>query len=170
LPGEAIPEEPAMSQTVSAIPEGQQAVTPYIVVADAARALEFYARVFGATERMRLAAPDGKIGHAEIEIGGSVIMIADEWPESPCRSPQAYGGSPVALHLYVPDVDKVVADAVAAGATVLDPVEDKFYGDRSGTLADPFGHVWYVLTHIEDVSADEMKRRAEAFMAQTTAG
>lgn len=159
-----------MPKTVSAVPAGYHAVTPYLVVADAARAIEFYEAVFGASEVMRLAAPDGRIGHAEIEIGGSKIMLADEWPEGACRGPQAYGGSPVAVHLYVPDVDRVVADALAAGATLLEPVEDKFYGDRSGTLVDPFGHVWYVLTHIEDVSAEEMKRRADEFMAQTAAG
>ena len=144
------------------VPEGYHAVTPYLVVDGAAKALDFYGRVFGATERMRMPGPGGKIGHAEISIGDSVIMLADEHPEMGARGPRAYGGAAVSLHLYVPDVDETVRKAQAAGAKLVRPVEDKFYGDRMGSIEDPFGHHWHVSTHKEDVSPDEMGRRAAA--------
>jgi PhnB protein len=147
---------------VKAIPEGYHAVTPYLVVDGAAKALDFYKRVFGATERMRMPGPDGKVGHAEIRVGDSTVMLADEHPEMGARGPGAFGGTPVSLHLYVPDVDATVNKAVAAGAKLLRPVEDKFYGDRMGTIEDPFGHHWHVSTHKEDVPPDEMARRAAA--------
>jgi PhnB protein len=149
-----------------AVPEGYHTATPYLIVDDAARALEFYRKAFGAAERMRFAAPGGKIGHAEITIGDSAIMLADEHPEMGYRGPRAIGGSPVSIHLYVENVDEVFPRALAAGATALRPVADQFYGDRSGTLRDPFGHVWNVATHKEDLSPEEMHRRAEAAMKQ----
>ena len=151
-----------MAGKVKPIPEGYGAVTPYLIVKGAAAAIDFYKKAFGATERMRLPAPDGKIGHAEIQIGDSNIMLADENAQMGTRAPQATGGSPVGLVLYVENVDKTVEKATTAGAKVKTKVEDKFYGDRMGTIEDPFGHVWYVGTHIEDVSPEEMKRRMEA--------
>ena len=154
---------------IKPIPDGYRAVTPYLIVADAAAAISFYQRAFGASERMRHAAPDGKIGHAELTIGDSVIMLADEYPEHNARAPAAFGGSPVTLHVYVENVDAVVERATAAGATATRPVEDQFYGDRSGSVTDPFGHVWHIATHIEDVSPDEIARRA-APMTQGTQG
>jgi PhnB protein len=152
--------------TAKTIPDGYHAVTPYLIVNGAADAIAFYKKAFGATEIMRIAAPHGKIGHAEIQIGDSRIMLADEYPEMDTRAPQAYGGSPVSIHLYVGDADAVVRKATAAGAQVTRPVEDKFYGDRSGTLTDPLGHVWHVSTHKEDLDPPEIRRRAEAFMKQ----
>lgn len=149
---------------VKPIPDGYRAVTPYLITADATGAIEFYKRVFGAAERLRLDAPDGKVGHAELTIVDSVIMLADEFPEHNARAPGAFGGSPVTLHLYVENVDAIVAQATAAGATVTRPVEDQFYGDRSGTVTDPFGHVWHIATHVEDVPPDEIARRAAAKM------
>jgi len=142
------------------VPAGYHTATPYLIVDGAAKALDFYKRVFGATERMRMPGPGGKVGHAEINIGDSVIMLADEHPEMGARGPRAYGGAAVSLHLYVPDVDAAVKKAVAAGATLLRPVEDKFYGDRMGTIEDPFGHHRHVSTHQEDVPSAEMARRA----------
>ena len=150
-----------MATNVKPIPEGYHSVTPYLAVDDAAGAIEFYKKAFGARERMRMPAPGGKIGHAEIEIGGSCIMLADEYPDMNFRSPKAVGGSPVTLHLYVADVDQVARQAIAAGARELRPVKDEFYGDRTGTVQDPFGHVWHLATHKEDVSPGELKRRAE---------
>lgn len=152
--------------TVKPIPDGYSVLTPYLIVSDAKAALDFYLRAFGARERLRLPAPGSKIGHAEIEIGGCVIMLADEFPEMDCRSPQAYGGSPVSLHLYVKDADAAFAQAVAAGATAQRPLENKFYGDRSGSVTDPFGYVWHLATHIEDVAPDEIARRAAAMEQQ----
>jgi PhnB protein len=149
---------------VKPIPDGYHTVTPYLIVKDAARALEFYKKALSATELMRLADPGGRIGHAEIRIGDSVIMLADEFPEMGARSPQTLGGSPVSLCLYVRDVDALAAQVVAAGARVVRPVQDQFYGDRSGTFADPFGHVWTIATHKEDVAPEEMCRRYEAAM------
>ncbi|MBV8889347.1 MAG: VOC family protein [Alphaproteobacteria bacterium] len=149
------------------IPEGYSSLTPYLIIDGAAAAIEFYTKAFGATERMRLARPDGKIGHAEIVIGGAVLMLADEYEGHGARAPGAFGDSPVHMHLYVPDVDRVTRAAVAAGATVVRPVADQFYGDRSGALADPFGHLWHIATHIEDVMPDEIARRAEAAMKST---
>jgi PhnB protein len=151
-----------MAGKVKPIPEGYGAVTPYLIVKGAAAAIDFYKKAFGATERMRMPAPDGKIGHAEIQIGDSNIMLADENAQMGTRAPQSAGGSPVGLVLYVENVDKTVEKATTAGAKVKTKVEDKFYGDRMGTIEDPFGHVWYVGTHIEDVSPEEMKRRMEA--------
>ncbi len=147
---------------VKPVPEGYQRLQPYLIVDGAAKALDFYKRVFGATERMRMPGPGGKVGHAEISIGDSVIMLADEHPEMGARGPRAFGGSPVSLVLYVEDVDATVKAAVAEGARLLRPVEDKFYGDRSGTIEDPFGHQWHLSTHVEDVPPDEIERRAAA--------
>ncbi|HEX5320867.1 MAG TPA: VOC family protein [Stellaceae bacterium] len=144
------------------IPDGYRSLTPYLIVDGASRAIEFYKAVFGATERMRLGAPGGRVGHAELEIGDSLIMLADEHPEIGARGPGAYGGSPVGLHVYVADADAVARKAAAAGAKLVSPLEDKFYGDRSGTIEDPFGHRWYVSTHIEDVPPDEIDRRVAA--------
>jgi PhnB protein len=143
------------------IPDGYHAVTPYLICADAARAIAFYAAAFGAAERMRLGAPGGKVGHAEVTIGDCTIMLADEHPELGARAPRSFGGSPVSLVLYVPDVDATVQRAVAAGATLQRAVEDKFYGDRMGSIVDPDGHIWHVATHVEDMTADELRRRAE---------
>jgi PhnB protein len=151
---------------VKPVPDGYHSATPYLIVDGGAKALDFYKRVFGATERMRMPGPGGKVGHAELSIGDSVIMLADEHPEMGARGPRAFGGSAVSLVLYVTDVDATVKTAVAAGAKLLRPVEDKFYGDRSGTIEDPFGHHWHVSTHKEDVPPDELARRAAA-MAKT---
>jgi len=147
---------------VKYIPDGYHTATPYLIVKGAARAIEFYKQAFGATELMRFPGPNGTIGHAEIKIGDSPIMLADEMPQMGYRSPAALGGSPVSVMLYVPDVDKVVERAVQAGAKLERPVADQFYGDRNGTFHDPFGHVWTVSTHKEDVSPEEMQRRAAA--------
>ena len=155
-----------MTSSVRAIPEGYHSVTPYLAVDGAARAIEFYKQAFGATEVMRMAAPGGKIGHAEIRIGDSRIMLADEYPDMGFRSPKAYGGSAVGLHLYVEDVDAVARQAVAAGAREVRPVKDQFYGDRTGSFEDPFGHVWHIATRKEELSPDELKRRAVAAMGQ----
>ena len=141
------------------IPEGYLRVTPYLIVDGASAAIDFYRDVLGATERMRMPAPGDKIGHAELEIGNAVVMLADEAPEVNAHGPRTVGGSPVMLHVYVEDVDAVVQRAVEAGATELRSVEDKFYGDRSGEFEDPFGHRWSVATHAEDVSAEEMEKR-----------
>jgi PhnB protein len=151
-----------VTNKTKAIPEGYRNVTPYLCVKDAARALEFYQKAFGATELMRMADPNGKIGHAEIKIGDSIIMLADEFPEMGFRSPQSLGGSPVAFYLYVEDVDATVDQAVAAGAKLIREVKDQFYGDRSGQVEDVFGHVWYVATHKEDVAPEEIRQRAAA--------
>lgn len=155
-----------MTSPVKPVPDGYQRITPYLIIRGAERAIEFYKSVFGAAELMRLPAFEGKIGHAELRIGDSVVMLADEFPEMGALSPQTVGGSPVGLLLYIEDVDAVVARAVAAGATLKTPVEDKFYGDRSGTIVDPFGHVWHVSTHKEDLTPDEVRRRADAFLKQ----
>jgi PhnB protein len=141
-------------------------LTPYLVVDGAAEAIAFYTHAFGAEETMRLAEPSGRIGHAEITIGKALVMLADEFPEMNIRGPRALGGSPVTLHLQVDDVDAVAARAVDAGATVVFPVKDQFYGERSGRFTDPFGHVWVLSTHIEDVSPEEMQRRYDDLMKQ----
>lgn len=151
-----------MTAKVRAIPKGYHPVTPYLSVEGAADAIEFYKKAFGAKEVMRIPGPKGTIGHAEIEIGGSRIMLADEYPEMNFRGPKSLGGSPIHMHLYVENVDDVVERAVAAGARTLRPVADQFYGDRVGTLEDPFGHVWHVATHMEDLSMEELQRRAAA--------
>jgi PhnB protein len=151
---------------VKPIPEGYQTVTPYLVIKGAGAAIDYYKKVFGATERMRMPAPGGMIGHAELTIAGSVIMLADEFPQMGFRGPKAVGGTPVSLMLYVPNVDEVFKRAVDAGAKELRPVANQFYGDRMGTLEDPFGHVWSIGTHVEDVSPEEMRRRSEEMMKQ----
>ncbi|MDQ3803495.1 MAG: VOC family protein [Acidobacteriota bacterium] len=155
-----------MSGKTNPIPEGFHSVTPYLCVSDAARAIEFYKEAFGATERMRFEVPGGKIGHAEIEIGDSIVMLADEMPEINFRSPQTVGGPSSHFMIYVEDVDARVERAVAAGARLTRPVKDEFYGDRAGSVEDPFGHVWFIATHIEDLSPEEIKRRGDAEMAQ----
>jgi len=149
---------------VRPIPDGYHAVTPYLIVDGAAQALEFYKQVFGATEQMRMAAPNGRVGHAEMRIGDSVVMLADEVPDMGYRGPKAYGGSALSLMLYVDDVDATFRRALAAGAIERRAVQNQFYGDRSGTLEDPFGHTWTISTHVEDIAPDEMAKRAEAAM------
>ncbi|MCK6450881.1 MAG: VOC family protein [Alphaproteobacteria bacterium] len=146
------------------MPAGYGSITPYLIVSDGAGAIEFYRKAFGAREKMRIGAPGGKIGHAELEFGDSLVMLADEWPEHEALSPTTVGGTPVTIHLYVKDVDRTVEQAVGAGAAIVRPVEDQFYGDRSGTVRDPYGHVWHVATHKEDVSPKEVERRAAAMM------
>jgi PhnB protein len=150
---------------VKPIPDGYPQITPYLIVDGAEAAIEFYGKVFGAQERMRMGAPGDKIGHAELQIGSSLIMLADEHPDFGQLSPKTVGGSPVTVSAYVDDVDAVFAAAVEAGATSLRPVEDQFYGDRTGQFEDPFGHKWSVATHVEDVPPDEMERRAAQFMS-----
>ena len=151
-----------MTSKVRPIPEGYHSVTPYLIIKNAADAIEFYKKAFGATELFRMDQPDGKIGHAEIKIGDSPIMLSDEFPEMGHRGPQSLGGSPVSIMLYVEDVDAVVNRATTAGAKLDRPVEDKFYGDRAGSLTDPFGHIWHIGTHKEDISPEEMEKRAAA--------
>lgn len=151
-----------MTGSTKYIPEGYHSVTPYLYMSDAARAIEFYKEVFGATELFRFDAPGGKIGHAEIKIGDSLVMLGDECEDADARSPQTIGGTPVGLMLYVEDVDAVVERAVAAGAKLIEPLEDKFYGDRMGKVEDPSGHVWAIATHKEDVSPEEMEKRVAA--------
>jgi PhnB protein len=149
---------------VSPIPAGYHSVTPYITVRGAAKAIEFYKAAFGATEIMKFAMPDGTVAHAEVEIGGSRIMLGDEMPAYGNRGPESLGGASGGLCIYLPNVDAAFAKAVAAGAKVFRPVQDQFFGDRSGTVIDPFGHVWTLATHVEDVSAEEMYRRAAEHM------
>jgi len=152
------------------IPDGYRTATPYLIIQGASDAIEFYQRAFGATELLRMADPQGRVGHAEIKIGDSVIMLADEHPAMGYRGPRSLGGSSVSILLYLEDVDGVFERAVKAGATAQRPVADQFYGDRSGTLEDPFGHVWTVATHVEDVPPEEMQRRAEAAMKSAASG
>jgi PhnB protein len=147
------------------IPEGYHNITPYLAVDDATQAIEFYKRAFGATERSRMPGPDGRIAHAELEIGDSLIMTSDQYPQSSCKTPKEVGGTTAAVFLYVEDVDSVVQDAVDAGATILQPAEDMFWGDRFGQVTDPFGHVWQIATHVEDVPPEEMAVRAREAMA-----
>jgi len=150
-----------------AIPERCHSITPYLMVKDAARAIEFYRRAFGAEEVSRMAGPGGKgVMHAEIRIGDSLVMLSDEFPGAGCTSPQSLGGTTCQMFLYVPDVDSVYQQAISAGATSNMPVSDMFWGDRYGKLSDPFGHQWGLATHKEDVSPQEMKKRADAFFAQ----
>jgi PhnB protein len=148
------------------IPKGYNSITPYLIIKGAAQAIEYYKRVFGATEIMRMPGPNGQVGHAELQIGDSHIMLADENPSmgQGHTSATTIGASPVSLYVYVPEVDKVFDRAIAEGAKILKPVQDQFYGDRSGFLQDPFGHLWGVATHVEDVSADEMQRRMQKMM------
>jgi PhnB protein len=142
------------------IPDGYNGVTPYLIVRGGAAAIDFYTKAFGAEELYRMPMPDGRVGHAELRVGGSVVMLADEFPERGVKSPAALGGTPVGLLLYVADADAVAARAVAAGATVERPVVDQFYGDRSGTLVDPFGHRWTVATRKENLTAEQIRQRA----------
>lgn len=151
---------------VKPIPEGYHSVTPYLSIKGAAEAIEFYKRALNATELFRLVAPGGEIGHAEIKIGDSPVMLADGCQESPFRSPRALGGSSIGLHVYVDNVDALFSQAVAAGAKVIKPLQDQFYGDRTGTLEDPFGHVWFLATHREDLTPEEINRRAEVMFKQ----
>jgi PhnB protein len=146
------------------IPDGYTTVTPYLIIKGAAKALDFYKAAFGAEEIMRFGDPSGHIGHAEIQIGSARIMLADEYPQMGFKGPEAYGGTPVGILLYVTNVDEFFARAVAAGGKVMRPVDNQFYGDRAGTLTDPFGHVWTVSTHVEDVSMEEIHRRHKALM------
>lgn len=150
--------------SVKPIPDGYHSITPYLIVSGAAKALEFYYAVFGAKELLRIPGPDGTIGHAEFKIGDSIIMIADEPADTPYRrNPKSFGGSPVGFMVYLPDVDAAFALALKNGASVHKPLQDQFYGDRSGTIIDPFGHVWTIATHTEDVSPDEMERRIKTW-------
>lgn len=148
----------------SPVPEGYPRVTPYLIVDGGSEAIDFYTKVLGAEERVRMPGPDGRLGHAELELGDSVIMLADENPEMGARGPRSIGGSPVTIHVYVDDVDATFERALEAGASSLQPVEDRFYGDRAGQLEDPFGHHWSLATHVEDVAPEEMSKRAAEMM------
>jgi PhnB protein len=155
-----------MPETVKAVPEGYPTLIPYLSVRGGSEAIAFYVRAFGAQERYRLPGPDGKrVGHAELTIGDSLFMLADEMPEFGNKSPQTLDGSAVAFALYVEDVDASFARALAAGGTEVEPVEDKFYGDRAGTISDPFGYKWSLMTHVEDISPEEMERRMNVLYA-----
>jgi len=151
-----------MPSNVKPIPEGYHSVTPYLIIQGAAEAIEYYKKAFGATELFRMPQPDGRIGHAEIKIGDSPIMLADEFPEMNYVGPQSLGGTAVSILLYVDDVDTVFPRALSEGGTEQKPLQDQFYGDRSGTLKDPFGHVWTIATHTEDLSPEEIGKRAAA--------
>jgi PhnB protein len=172
MPSLSPPQSTASKETImatKAIPDGYHSVTPYLIIKGAAAAIDFYKRAFGATELMRMASPDGRIGHAEIKIGDSAIMLADEHPQMGYRSPQSLGGAGVSMMVYVERVDDVFKRTVEMGAKELQPVQDQFYGDRSGTLQDPFGHTWTIATHMEDIPPEEMRRRAEKFMQKANA-
>jgi PhnB protein len=151
--------------TVKPIPDGYPRVIPYLTVDGASAAIDFYTKVLGAKERVRMPGPGGKVGHAELEIGDSVVMLADAFPDMGGPTPKALGGTPVTIMVYVDDVDSVFERALGAGATAERPIENQFYGDRAGQFADPFGHKWFVATHVEDVSPEEMAKRAAAAMA-----
>jgi PhnB protein len=159
-----------MAGKVNAIPQGYHSLTPYLVLSDASRAIEFYKQAFGAKEINRMGAPGGKIGHAELKIGDSMVMLSDEMPGSGNRSPKSLGGSPVSIFMYVENVDSVFNQAVKAGAKADMPPQDMFWGDRFGKLTDPFGHLWALATHIEDVAPAEMEKRAQEAMAQMAQG
>lgn len=152
--------------TVNPIPSGYEGITPYLVVHDGAAAIEFYKKTLGAVEIMRFTDPGGRIGHAELRIRDAVVMLADEHPEMNILGPKSRGGSPVGLHLYVEDVDRTAADMTAAGAEVVRPVENQFYGDRGGSLTDPFGHVWHIATRVEELTSEEIERRAAAMFEE----
>jgi PhnB protein len=154
-----------MHMATQPIPEGYQAATPYLAVDDAAEAIDYYTKAFGAKERVRMDAPEGKIGHAELEIGGALVMLSDPFPQASTRSPKELGGTSVSIFMYVEDVDAVVKQAVDAGATITMEVADQFWGDRMGSVTDPFGHSWSIGTHVEDVPPEEMAERAKAAMA-----
>jgi len=160
----SVPIDPGGPAMAKSIPDDYPRLTPYLIVDDASAAIDFYSAVLGASERMRMAGPDGRVGHAELDIGDSMIMLADEHPDMGVRGPRTVGGTPVTLHVYVEDVDDVFERAVRAGAKVLRQLENKFYGDRSGQFEDPFGHHWDVASHIEDVPPEEMAKRAAAAM------
>jgi PhnB protein len=147
------------------IPEGYHTATPYLAVDDAAEAIQYYTKAFGAKERVRMETPDGKVGHAELEIGDSLVMLSDPFPQASTKTPKELGGTSVSVFMYVEDVDAVVKDAVDAGATVAMEVADQFWGDRFGSVKDPFGHLWSIATHVEDVPPEEMVERAKAAMA-----
>jgi len=147
------------------IPEGYHTVTPYLAVDDAAQAIEYYKKAFGAKEHVRMEAPDGKIGHAELEIGDSVVMLSDPFPQASIRPPKELGGTSSSVFMYVEDVDAVVQQAVDAGATVTMEVADQFWGDRFGSVKDPFGHSWSIATHVEDLTPEEIAERSKAAMA-----
>ena len=147
---------------VKPIPDGYHTVTPYLVIKGAAAAIDFYKKAFGAVEKFRMPGPDGQVGHAELQFGTSAIMLADECPERGALSPKTIGGSPISIYLYMENVDAVVDRAVSAGGTLKQPVTNMFYGDRSGGVEDPFGFTWYVATHVEDVSPEEMQKRMAA--------
>ena len=155
---------------VKPIPDGYHSITPYLIVDGAAAAIDFYKKVFGASEMMLLPGPAGKVMHAEVKIGDSIVMLADEFPEMNVQGPASIGGSPVGICLYVEDVDATFNKAVDAGATVERPLQDQFYGDRSGTVVDPFGHKWTVCTHIEDLSPEEIQERMAQAMPETASG
>ena len=159
-----------MPSHVNAVPEGYQTVTPDLVCRDAAQAIEFYKRAFGARELMRFKMPDGKIGHAEIKIGDSIMMLCDENPQGGCAAPTSLNGTTVMLFLYVEDVDATFAQAIKAGATVVMPVADMFWGDRSGQVQDPCGHRWQLATHKEDLTQDQIDQRAQEFFASLAKG
>jgi PhnB protein len=151
-----------MANQVRPIPEGYRSITPYLICDGAAQAIEYYKKAFGAVETVRMAGPNGKVMHAEIKIGDSFIMLADENPEMGARSPKSYGGSPIAVLLYVENVDAVVGQAVSVGGKITRPLKDEFYGDRTATVVDPFGHTWYIHTHVKDVTPEEMKKAMQA--------
>ena len=154
-----------MAGTIKPVPDGYHTVTPYLVIKGAANAIDFYKKAFGAVELTRLESPDGRIMHAEVRIGDSPLMLCDEWPDWNALGPQSIGGTAVSIMLYLDDVDSVVNRALEYGATLLMPVADQFWGDRMGTVADPFGHKWSIATHTEDVAADEIARRAKEMCA-----
>jgi PhnB protein len=162
----AVNVEQEVQAMTSPVPEGYPRVMPYLIVDGASEAIDFYTQVLGASERMRMPGPDGRLGHAELELGDSVIMLADENPEMGARGPRSVGGSPVTIHVYVDDVDAAFERALQAGAKTLQAVDDRFYGDRAGQLEDPFGHHWSLATHVEDVSPEEMSKRV-AEMTET---
>jgi PhnB protein len=147
------------------IPEGYHTITPYLAVDDAKNAIEFYKRAFAAKERVSMPTPDGKIGHAELEIGDSLIMLSDPFPQSNAKTPKEIGATTAGIFMYVEDVDETVQQAIDAGATVATPVEDMFWGDRFGAITDPFGHLWQIATHVEDIEPEEMEKRAKEAMA-----
>lgn len=158
-----------MANTTQAVPKGYHTVTPSLVVAGAAKAIEFYKKALGAEETSRFPAPDGSIMHAEIRIGDSIIMLGDEMPEQGGRSPKSYGGTPVSLFIYRDNVDAAWKRAIDAGAKTIAPLADQFWGDRAGCIEDPFGHRWWLVQHIKDMSQKELQEAAEAFFAQHTA-
>lgn len=151
-----------MTAKVSYLPEGYSTITPYLIITNAAKAIEFYKNVFGAKVIMSMEAPGNRVGHAELLIGDSKFMLADSCPEMDIKAPESFGGSPVGIHLYVKDVDATAEQAVKHGAKIVRKIEDQFYGDRSGSIEDPFGHIWFIATHIEDVSESDMQKRMEA--------